>query len=548
MKKRILLVATSVVLAMSMLVTGCGNKTAENKGDTAATTAPAATGGKIAINLGSEPPQMNSILTTDSTSGNVQRAVFEGLTRLGKDGKPIPGIAEKWETSTDGLKWTFTLRDAKWSDGTALTAEDFRYGIIQLLKKDNASEYAYLGYYIKNGEEFNKGTAKEEDVGVKVLDPKKLEITLAKPAPFFLDLLAFHSFLPVNKAFYEKQDGGKKYGAEAANMIYDGPYMIKEWKHDDSVTLVKNPNYWNAKETKLDEIKMLMIKDSNAALNSFNAGELDMVGLSGTQVSQVEQAGGKVTSYPDGSSWYMEFNLKDKVMANANIRKALSAAIDRNSFTKNVLKNKSVPATSFTDPTIFGEKQSFAKEIGTLVKDNDATAAKDFLAKGLQELGLDKAPKIEMIADDTDTAKRDTQALQEMWRKNLGIEVTISNMPFKARLQKMTSKDFQMVMAGWSADYNDPISFLDMFETGNGNNHTSYTSADYDKLLKAAQNEKDAKKRMDTLKQMEKKLMDDMPITPIYWRYRDYTTSTRLQGVVRQWNQDIDLTWAYVTK
>lgn len=548
MKKRILLAATSVILTMSMLVTGCSSKASENKNNNSQATTEAAAGGKIAINLGSEPPQMNTILTTDSTSGNVQRAVFEGLTRLGKDGKPMPGIAEKWEVSSDGMKYTFNLRDSKWSDGTALTAEDFRFAIVQLLKKDNAAEYAYLGYYIKNGEEFNKGTAKEEDIGVKVLDPKKLEITLAKPAPFFLDLLAFHAFLPVNKAFYEKQDGGKKYGAEASNMIYNGPYMMKEWKHDDSIVLVKNPNYWNAKDVKLDEIKMAMIKDSNTALNTFNAGDLDMVGLSGTQVAQVESAGGKVTSYPDGSSWYMEFNLKDKVMSNLNIRKALSAAIDRTSFTKNVLKNKSVPATSFTNPVIFGEKDAFSKEIGNLVKDNDAATAKDLFEKGLKELGLDKAPKIELIADDTDTAKRDAQALQEMWKKNLGFEVTVTNMPFKSRLERMKNKDFSMVMAGWSADYNDPMSYLDMFETGNGNNHTSYSNADYDKLLKAAQNEKDAKKRMDTLKQLEKKLMDDMPITPVYWRYRDYTTSTKLQGIVRQWNQDIDLTWAYVTK
>jgi len=548
MKKRILAVTTSVILAMSILITGCGTKTTKDGSTAQATTAPAA-GGKVSINLKSEPPQMNSILTTDSTSGNVQRHVFEGLTRLGKDGKPIPAIAEKWETSSDGLKWTFTLRDAKWSDGSAITADDFKFGITQLLKKDVAAEYAYLGYYIKNGEEFNKGTAKEEDLGVKALDPKKLEITLAKPAPFLLDLLAFHSFLPVKKDFYEKQDGGKKYGAEAANMLYNGPWMIKEWKHDDSLILVKNTNYWNAKEIKLDEIKMNMIKDSNTQLNSFNAGELDMVNaLSGTQVPQVEAAGGKVTSFPDGSSWYMEFNLKDKVMSNVNIRKALSAAIDRTSFTKNVLKNKSVPATSFTNPVIFGQKEAFSKEVGALVKDNDVTTAKDLFAKGLKELGLDKAPKIEMIADDTDTAKRDTQAFQEMWRKNLGLEVTISNMPFKARLERMTNKDFSVVMAGWSADYNDPISFLDMFETGNGNNHTSYSNADYDKLLKAAQNEKDVNKRMDTLKSMEKKLMEDMPITPVYWRYIDYTSNPKLQGVVRQFGQDIDLYWASLTK
>lgn len=555
MKKRILMVATSLALALSMLATGCG-KTDKTPGTNtpaptgaAGTTAPAAAGGKITINLGSEPPQMNPILSTDSTSGNVQRHVFEGLTRLGKDSKPIPGIAEKWEKSPDGLKWTFTLRDAKWSDGSAITADDFKYSFLTLLKKDTAAEYAYLGYYIKNGEAFNKGTAKEEDVGIKVLDPKKLELTLEKPAPFLLDLMAFHAFMPVKKDFYEKQDGGKKYGAEADKMLFNGPYIVKEWKHEDSMVLEKNPNYWNAKEIKLDEVKMMMIKDSNTALNTFKAGEIDMIGLTGDQVNLVKTEGKTPVVYDDGSSWYFEFNVKDKVMSNLNIRKALAGAIDRKAFVTGVLKNNSKPAYSFTNPVIFDDKgASFAATVGApFVKDNDPEA-KALFEKGLKELGLDKAPKIEMIGDDTDTARKYMQAFQEMWKKNLGFEVTLTNIPFKARLERMTNKDFSIVMAGWSADYNDPMSFLDMFETGNGNNHTFYSNPEYDKMVKSAQNEADAAKRMATLREMEKTLMTELPIAPIYFRSRDYVTSPKLKGVVRTAGQDIDLYWAYLEK
>lgn len=550
MKRKILLAATSLVLAFSMMMTGCGQKgkPSENGTGSAGNTETAAPSGpqKAVVNLVQEPPQMNPILSTDSVSGNVQRHVFEGLTRLGKDGKPIAGIAEKWESADNGMKWTFTLRDAKWSDGTPVTADDFKYSFLTLLKADTASEYAYLGYYFKNGEAYNKGTAKAEDVGIKVLDPKKLEITLERPAPFILDLLAFHSFLPVKKDFYEKQEGGKKYGAEADKMLYNGPWTIREWKHEDSIVLVKNPNYWNAKEINLEEIKFVMIKDSNTGLNTFKAGEVDMILLTGDQVTQVKAEGLKPVAFDDGSSWYFEFNTKDKVMSNPNIRKALALSIDRKAFVTGVLKNNSKPAYSFTNPVIRGEKDSFANEVGApFVKDNDAKA-KELFDKGLKELGLDKAPKIEMIGDDTDTARKYMQAFQEMWKKNLGFEVTLSNIPMKARLERTKNKDFSIVMAGWSADYNDPISFLDMFETGNGNNHTSYSSAEYDKLLKQAQNEKDAKKRMGILKSMEQLLMKDLPVAPIYFRARDYITTPELRGVVRQFGQDIDMYWAYM--
>lgn len=550
MKKKILLAATSLMLTFSMLVTGCGTtqKPSDNKGTNTPTQTAAPSGPqKVTINLGSEPPQMNPILSTDSTSGNVMRHVYEGLVRLGKDGKPIPGVAEKWESADNGMKWTFTLRDAKWADGSPITAEDFKFTYITMLKKETAAKYAYLAYYIKNAEAFYQGKVKEDEVGIKVLDPKKLEITLEKPAPFILDLLAYKTFYPVQKSFYEKQDGGKKFGAEAANMSYNGPWMIKEWKHEDSIVLVKNPNYWNAKEIKLDEIKMLMIKDSNTALNTFRAGDADMIGLTGDQVNMVKADGLTPVSYQDGSSWYFEFNLKDKVMSNLNIRKALTYSIDRNTFIKGVLKNNSLPATGLTNPVIFDDKgDSFAKGLGNMVKDNDAAGSKELFEKGLKELGLDKAPKIELVVDDTDAAKKNAQAFQEMWKKTLGFEITITSIPFAARLERMTNKDFSIVMAGWSADYNDPISFLDMLETNGGNNHTSYADPEYDKMIKAAQTEKDKTKRMDILKQMEKKLMADLPLGPIYFRQRDYVTKPYFKGIVRQFGQDIDMYWAYV--
>lgn len=525
-----------VILALSLVTSGCG----VNSGGSASGPQ------KLTINIGTEPPQMNTILSTDSTSHDIQRHVFEGLSKLDKTGKPTYGVAKKWETSKDALEWTFTLRDTKWSDGTPVTASDFEWAFLEALKKENASEYAYLFYMFKNGQQYNEGKGKREDVGIKAIDDKTLKLTLERPSPFLLDLLAFGNFMPVNKAFYEKNKA--KYGSEANMMLYNGPWMISSWKHETELKLVKNPNYWNTNEIKIEEITMMMIKDSTAAYNSFMAGELDMVGIPGALLDKAAKDGNTIINYPDGATFYVEFNLNDKIMANNNIRKALTYAIDRKTFISGVLKNSSLPALSFTNPVIFDEnKKSFSIGIGNVVKDNDATA-KDLFNAGLKELGLTAAPKIELIADDTDTAKNNAQALQQYWKKNLGFDVTISNMPFKARLERMTKKDFSIVMAGWSADFNDPISFLDMFETGNGNNHTSYSDKAYDSLLDQIRNEKDTKKRMDLLRTTEKKLMTDLPIGPIYHRYVSYTTKPTLKGVVRQFGQNYDLYWAYLGK
>lgn len=560
--KRVLTLLLALILTLSMSLVGCGSggstqstTAAPSAGETtaAATTASqAAAGGaqEAIINLGSEPPQMNSILTTDVTSMTVMRHTTDGLMNLDKDNNPIPGIAEKYEISTDGLKYTFHLRDAKWSDGTPVTAKDFEFAWKSVLNKANAAEYAYIMYMIKGAQEYNGGSGKVEDVGIKAVDDKTFEVTLVRPTPYFLYLTSFGVYMPVNQAFYEKQaNGGKNsYGTEADKLIYNGPYIIKSWAHEDKIILEKNPNYWDAANIKLDKITMLMVKDTNAGYNMFAGGEADMVGLKGAdQVAKATADGYAPAKYSDGAVAYFEFNFKDPVMKNVNIRKALTYAIDRQSLVTKVFKNSSMPALSFTNPDISGlNGKSFKSMVGDLIKDNNSDEAKQLLAKGMKELGLKTVPKLSMITDDTDVAKRDAAAYQEYWKKNLGVDVEILTMPFKSRLARMTAKDFQVVLALWGPDYNDPMTYLDMFETGNGNNHTSYSNKAYDDLLNKVRAETDQTKRFDLLVQTEKLLMEDQPIGPLYFRNRDYVVKPYLMGVVRNAFQDINMRWAYI--
>lgn len=503
-----------------------------------------------------EPPEMNSLLMTDTVCLTLYRHVGEGLVRMGPTNERQPGIAESWDVSDDGLTYTFHLRDAKWSNGDPITANDFAFTFKTLLNKDTGASYSYLGYLIKGGKAYNDGKGKVEDLGIEVKDDKTLVITLERPADYFLDVCAFGVFFPVNEKFYNSV-GAANYGKDADKILYSGPFVIETWEHEVGLVLKKNPNYWNASVVKIAGIDMRIVKDSETALNMFLAGDLDMVGVRGKQIETVEAEGFKVSHYGDGATFYIEFNTRDKIggkanpLANKNIRQALSFALDRKGYVSTVLKNASLPATSYTTPEIAGKtKATFPEEFAEpLVKDNDPAAAKAALEAGLAELNLKVEDlKISMLSDDTDTAKETAAFYQECWKRNLGITVEILTMPFKSRIEKLQNNDFMMSSSGWGPDYNDPMTMLDVWETGNGNNHTGYTSKDFDALLDQARNEKDRDKRYDIYFAMEKMLMTDMPIAPVYFRVRDYTTVPELKGVVRNALQDVNLMWATFDK
>lgn len=553
MKKRTLALLMAMVLMLTLAFTACGNNNQSNVGESNQQSN-SAEGKTLNFVLSSEPPELDPQITTDATSITVLNAAMEGLVRVDKDNTFMPGMAESWTISDDKTVYTFKIRsDAKWSNGEALTADDCAYGIIRALNPATASQYAYILYDIKGAAELNSLDTAAADfdakykealanLGVKA-EGNTVTITLAQPAPYFLGILAFPTALPCNEKFASATEG---YGAEANKLLYNGPWVISEWVHDDKVVFTKNENYWNKDNIALDTMNGYVILDSNAALTMFYNGDLDLVGVPGAKTAEVKSKGYEISQFSDGGSFYLEFNTTDKLLSNAKIRQAISAALDRQTFITGVVKNNSLPATGFVPNGTKGlDGEDFREKNGTLIVDNDTETAKKLFAEGLAELGITAADaKLSMICDDTDTGKLYAAAVQDMLKKNLDIEITIDSVPFKTRIQKMRDKDFQIVFAGWSPDYNDAMTYIDMFTTGNGNNHTSYASAEYDKLIFAAKKEADANKRIELMYAAEKLLMQDMPIAPVYFRYRDWTAKEGINGVVRRAiGADLDLYW-----
>jgi len=546
--------AVMVMLLVSFALAGCGAP----KKEEAKPSTPQAEPQVLNINLGEEPPQMDPQKSTDTVSFILLNATLEGLVRLDPKGNVVKGsgLAADWTVSPDGLKYTFKLRDAKWGSGNPITAQDFEFAWKRALDPRTASEYAYQLYYIKGGEALNSIDVKAPDaeakikkamdeLGVKAIDDKTLEVTLEKPTPYFLSLTSFITYLPIEKKFYEQV--GDKYGSDADKLSYSGPFRVKEWVHESKIVLEKNPNYWDAKNVKLEQINMAMVKESTTAINMFEAGDLDVVGIPGEFIPVYKQKG-TLQTLAQAVTWYIEFNTKNPVFKNQKIRQAFSMAVDRQAFVDNVLKNGSLAATSFTPPTLPGLDGPFQKMVGDQISPKaNPDEAKKLLAEGMKELGITKLPKLTFLAGDSDIAKKYSQALQEFWKTNLGVEVALENVAFKVRLQKMTKGDYDFVFAGWGGDYNDPMTFVDMWVTGGGNNNSFWSNKDYDKYVETAKSTADQKVRMEAMKNAELILLKELPIAPLYWPARNFVEKPYVKGIARYpVGADTEFKWAYI--
>lgn len=510
---------------------------------------------ELNIAIAGEPAILDPQLAYDSYTLPIVNAIFEGLYRKDKNGLPVPAAAKGYDLSPDGLTYTFHLRDSTWADGTSVKADDFKAAWLRALDpkpKDNSPSYtANLLYYIKGAEEYNAGKGKPEDVGIEAKDDKTLLVSLVKPTPFFLDLVCNGVFMPLNKSFYEKQpveNNVIKYGAEAENVLGNGPFEIGEWKHDGKVVLQKNNKYWNSEDIQLEKVTLKIIKDSSAALTEFKAGEIDVTDITSEQREQCIKDGIPVLSYDKGATVYLDFNGKDPLTANANIRKALSMSLDRETIIKNVLKNDSQKALGFVNPVIQGEKDSFRKETGDLIEDNNVKKAKEFLEKGLNELKITGTPKVTVLTDDTQESKQQAQIYQEMWKKNLGIDAEISVMPFDALHEKLFNNDYQTAIMIWGSDYNDALGFLDNYVSDSPNNLSRYSNKKYDELIEKSRIELDSSKRIKWEAEAEKMLLDDVALCPLYFMSGNYVVSSNVKDLVRRSSaiQDMDFYWAHI--
>lgn len=492
---------------------------------------------EITINFGAEE-KLNTLVETYSHCFALTKHYMVNLVQLDENDEVVPGVATEWTISDDGLVYNFKLREGMtWTNGEPVTAKDFTFAWEKLLTKDTGSNYAYFAYIFKNGEKFYNGECGIEDVGFKAVSDYELEVTLEGPTPYALFTFSFGSLAPVNQKFYEEV-GADKYMTEAQYFNTNGAFKVESWTHDDSIVLVKNPDFYDADKVQLDKINCKMIIDSAAQLNAFQAGELDVCTLNADSREIMVNEDYPIQSYSDGAEFHMLFNTNNEVLANANIRKALSLAIDREAFIAAIAKGSNQVATSFTtgvngvNGTPF--RDDVLAEYDELFKKNaDPDAAKEAWNKGLEELGItseEAASKISMNTGNSDDATKQGAFFQEQFRTNLGIEIAVNPMTTQAQSDARDNRDYALDFTGWGPDYNDPMAFLDMWVTGNGNNSVDYSNPEYDKLIAEAGSTNDLELRQKNFLACEKLIADECPIAPVYWRMRDYVTSGKINN------------------
>lgn len=487
------------------------------------------------LNLGNgaEPKDLDPHIVTGVPEHHILQNLFEPLvSKNPKTLEPVPGVAESWKISKDGTVYTFEIReDAKWSNGEPVTAQDFVYSWTRLLTPKTAAEYAYQGYYIKNGKAFNLGKIKDASkLGIKALDAKTLQVTLEASTPFFLGLLYHHSLYPVHKKTVEAH--GNRW-TRVKNIVSNGAFMLTNWEVNKRITLEPNPHYWDKDTVKLSQVNFLPVEKQDTEEKMFRAGELHV-----TQEVPLEKIpmwknkdSGEYQEHPYLGTYYYWVNVKKPPMDDKRVRQALALAIDRERLVKFVTRGGQVPATAFTPPGTGGyTPKKHLPSDGSKIEE----AKKLLAAAGYP--GGKGFPKVDLLYNTSDSHKKIAEAIQQMWKKNLGISVNLYNQEWKVYLDTLNQKNYQIARAGWIGDYNDPNTFLDMLVTGGGNNNSQWGSKKYDALIAQAAAETDLDKRKKVFAEAEAILMEALPVIPIYTYTRVYLKSPLVQG----WHPNVE--------
>ncbi|WP_338753563.1 peptide ABC transporter substrate-binding protein [Bacillus sp. FJAT-52991] len=533
MKKKSTALFLVLLLAMSTFLAACGGGEKKESGEGDKTTSK----NKNVLNLTTtqDIPSMDASIATDAVSFEVLNNTMEGLYRLGENDQAVEGIAQGEPTiSEDGKTWTFKLRDAKWSNGDPVTAHDFVYSWRRALNPDTAAEYAYIMYDIKNAQAVNEKKMKPEELGVKALDEKTLEVQLENPVPYFKELTAFGTFMPLNEKFVTEQ--GEKFGIEADTTLYNGPFTLSEWKQEDKYVMKKNPEYWDAETVKLEEIHTKVVKDVQAEVNLFESGDADRIILASEFVDKYKDRE-EFFTFDQASTFFLRLNqTSNEVLKNVDARKAIAMGFDKTGVTDVILNNGSKPADYFVPANFVKgpDGKDFRETAGTYLQTDIKKAQKHWKA-AKKALGQDQIT-LELLTYDDDTSKKLAEYLKEQLETNLeGLTVNIKLQPFKQKLELETNMDYDFSIGGWGPDYLDPMTFLDMFVTGGAHNQQGYSNPEYDKLIKEAKTTliMEPEKRWDNLVKAEKILLEeDAAIAPIYQRSRAYLQRTNVKGIL----------------
>lgn len=591
-----------LILVLALVLTGCGEKNSANTSKGAE--ADGSSSGQILYTANrSEPGTLDPALAQGTHESWILNHLFTGLLAYDEEGNLVPGMADMPEISEDGLHYTFKIKDGmKWSNGDPLTAHDFEFAWLRVLDPKTASVYAHQLYYLKGGEAYNSvekpgiyyvkddagndtkevdhevtytdadltgldvdGKSDDEkaqavyekwladaraEVGVKAVDDTTLEVTLENPTPYFSDLTAYYTLYPVDKKVVEENPD---WATDGATHVSNGAFKLKSWEHDSKIEVLKNENWYNADKVKLAGITWDILEDSNTVYQNFDSGKY-WIAVDPPQevVAQKfsEEDPVLVISKQLGTYYYNLNNIpkqsEKNPFTNVNIRKAFALSLDRKSICENITKGGQIPAEGMIPYDLVDESgKEFREGNGNLLK-YDPEEAKALFKKGLEEEGLTVADvNGKVLLYNTDEAhKKIAQAVQQMWKQTLGVDIQLENVDFNVKLAREKAHDFDISRAGWVGDYTDPMTLLDLFVTDGSFNDSGYSNPKYDELLKTAKQSPDQKVRMDSMKEAEKILMEDMPIIPLYFYTQPYFVKENVKGIYKPILQYPVLTYA----
>ena len=466
-------------------------------------------GNVFRFNNGAEPEYVDPALIVGQLDGRIASLLFEGLTNTDpKTLAQIPGVAERWDISPDGLNYKFYLRtNAKWSDGRPLTAKDFVYSWTRVLAPLTVSRYASHLYHLVNGEEFNQGRISDPSLlGIRALDDYTLEVRLRQPTPYFLFLTSFVTLFPVPSHIVEKH--GVRWTAPE-NIVGNGPFLLSEHQSHARFEFVPNPRYWNRDKVRLDRIIAYSVDDNYTSANMYESGMVDWLPsyFPAEYVPHLKSFR-DFASTPYLANYYYSFNVNKPPLDNPLVRRALSLAVNRRAITDDLLRGGQIPGAHFV-PLGFPNYQSPPAE-----EYNPQEAVRLLAEAGYP--GGQGFPEIEILFNTLESHKKIAESIQQMWIENLNIHVTLRNEEWASYLKSLTNLEYQIARSGWIGDYPDPTTFLDLMESTNGNNHTGWKNSEYDRLTMLARQETDAGKRMEILQRSEAILMYQAPVMPIY--------------------------------
>ncbi|MDD3428679.1 MAG: peptide ABC transporter substrate-binding protein [Oscillospiraceae bacterium] len=536
MKKIALLLA--VVMVMAMAFTACGGNSASTS--TAPSTSTSAEGeaagavlnptvdltgvSTLDICVGPDPDTIDPALNSSVDGGSLIVHAFEGLYTLNADATPVEGQAESVEVSEDGLVYTFKLRDGlKWSNGEDLTAEDFVYSWARAINPETAADYEYMFAPIK-------GYA-DGKLDVVAKDATTLVVTLNAPCAYFLELTAFPAYCPVNEKIIEEY--GEAWAIEPDTYVGNGPYMMAEWVPGSHITYVKNENYWNVDALGSDALKFVLMEDDTAILNAYQNGDI----LFADQMpnDEIDAWSAKSDFYKEAQlgTYYVSFNVTKAPLDNAEFRKALILAVDRDNIVVNIGKSGQMPAGAFVPGSLSdaAEGSSF-RDAGDYYNPNKEANA-DNLAEAkaiIQKLYPDgNVPAIEYLYNEGTGHQQVGEALQADWAK-IGVKVEIVSQEWATFLNTRKNGDYYIARNGWLGDYNDPLTFLDMWMTGGGNNDAQWSNAEYDDLINLAMNSSDRAERYEAMHKAEDLIFEDWMLCPLDYYVDIYLLNEKVDG------------------